>query len=80
MSKAIWGSLSITAGPGVVWRMLRVPKDTGGLYSKRPDKDKSDHSFILPLLQLIHTNKWPSERAVSLSLIIQVSHKHFGGL
>ena len=57
-----------------------MPKDTGCLYSKRPDKDKSDHSFILPLLQLIHTNKWPSGRADSLSLIIQVSHKHFGGL
>ena len=57
-----------------------MPKDTGCLYSKRPDKDKYDHNFILPLLQLIHTNKWPSGRGDSLSLIIQVSHKHFGGL
>ena len=74
------GSLSSTEGPSVVWRMLCVSKDTGYLYSKGPDKDISDHSFILPLLQWIHINKWPSERAVSLSLIIQVSHKHFGGL
>lgn len=53
MSKAIWGSLSITAGPGVVWRMLRVPKDTGGLYNKRPDKDV----FLLYLIPLsTHTS------------------------
>ena len=53
MSKAIWGSLSITAGPGVVWRMLCVPKDTGGLYSKRPDKDV----FLLYLIPLsTHTS------------------------
>ena len=39
--RQLWGSLSSTEGPGVVWKMLCVPKDTRCLHSKRPDKDIS---------------------------------------
>ena len=37
--------MAFTEGPGVVWRMLCVPKDTEYPHSKRPDKDMSDYNF-----------------------------------
>lgn len=33
--KGTWGSLNSTVGPGVMWRMLCVPRDTGCLYKRR---------------------------------------------
>jgi hypothetical protein len=67
MSKAIWGSLSITAGPGVVWRMLRVSKDTRGLYSKRSDKDV----FLIIFNIFIHSHQPPIAQ-----IFLQFSHTY----
>ena len=67
MSKAIWGSLSITADPGVVWRMLHVSKDTGSLYSKRSDKDVSFITFNT----FIHSHQPPIAQ-----IFLQFSHTY----
>ena len=51
--RQLWGSLSSTEGPGVVCKMLCVPKDTRCLHSKRPDKDIS-LLYLVSLLIHIH--------------------------
>lgn len=61
-------SLNSTEDPSVMWRMLRVPKDTGYLYSKSPDKDISDHSFHFALGSIDSYKSTPYAEAVSLSM------------
>ena len=63
--RQMWGSMSSTEGPGVVWRMLRVPEDTGCVHSKRPDKDMS----LLYLISLLTS-------AFYLIIFLELSHTY----